>query len=214
MFQLLQQLLIKSLTMMPSSFRGSETQETGILAQPDHFLILILSLFLFASCSDLSEYDNQQVQTTLNDTLVTTTESWDIEMLLMKEGNARIFLEGSYAISYQSPDRKETRISGPVYVQLFDSSGAVETEAWSKRAVYLDSESEFELYDSVRVETVTDRKLFTDYLLWSQQTDSITSPRFVTIITPTDSISGRGFSGLTDLSTYVIEEPRGRVRID
>lgn len=184
------------------------------MAQPDYFLILIFSLFLFASCNDLSEYDNQQVQNTLNDTLVTTTESWDIEMLLMKEGNARIFLEGSYAISYQSPERKETRISGPVYVQLFDSSGAVETEAWSKRAVYLDSESEFELYDSVRVETVTDRKLFTDYLLWSQQTDSITSPRFVTIITPTDSISGRGFSGLTDLSTYVIEEPRGRVRID
>lgn len=199
---------------MHSSFRGSETRETGILVQPDHFLILIFSLFLFASCSDLSEYDNQQVQTTLNDTLVTTTESWDIEMLLMKQGNARIFLEGSYAISYQSPERKETRISGPVYVQLFDSSGAVETEAWSKRAVYLDSESEFELYDSVRVETVTNRKLFTDYLLWSQQTDSITSPRFVTIITPTDSISGRGFSGLTDLSTYVIEEPRGRVRID
>lgn len=176
--------------------------------------ILLVSLLLAGACTDLSEYDSEQVRSTLNDSLITSTESWGVEMVLMQKERARILIEGSYAISYQSRDRRETHIDGPVYVQLFDTTGAVETEAWSLRAVYMEKKSEFELYDSVRVLTNSDRELYTDYLVWSQKTDRITSPRFVTIITPTDSISGRGFDGLTDLSSYTIEEPRGRLIID
>lgn len=135
-------------------------------------------------------------------------------MMLMRDGKSRVLIEGSYAISYQMPERKETHIDGPVYVQLFDSTGAIETEAWSKRAVYFDSKSEFELFDSVRVLTQTNRELYSDFLKWSDATDRITSDRFVTIITPKDSISGRGFDGLTDLSNYTIDEPRGRFLVD
>ncbi len=173
-----------------------------------------LSFFLFTACGELSDFDARQIQSTLNDSLTTTTESWDVEMLLMKDGRSRIKIDGSYAISYQMPNRKETHIDGPVYVQLYDSAGVLETEAWSKRAVYLESNSEFELFDSVRVQTVTDRELYSDYLKWSERTDRITSPEFVTIITPSDSIAGRGFNGLTDLSNYTIDEPRGRFLVD
>ncbi len=180
-----------------------------------HIITLFLvSLLIAGACSDLSDYDSEQVQSTLNDSLITTTESWDVKMTLMQQERARIYIEGSYAITYQGRDRAETHIDGPVYVQLFDTTGSVETEAWSNRAVYMETKSEFELYDSVRVLTNTDRELYSDFLVWSQKTDRITSPRFVTIITPADSISGRGFDGLTDLSEYIIEEPRGRRIID
>lgn len=166
------------------------------------------------SCAELSDFDTQQIQSSLNDSLTTTTESWDVEMMLMKDGRSRVSIDGSYAISYQMPERKETHIDGPVYVQLFDSTGAVETEAWSKRAIYYDAKSEFELYDSVKVLTTTNRELYSDFLKWSDITDRITSDRIVTIITPSDSISGRGFDGLTDLSSYTIDEPRGRFLVD
>lgn len=135
-------------------------------------------------------------------------------MMLMRNGKSRVLIEGSYAISYQMPERKETHIDGPVYVQLFDSTGSVKTEAWSKRAIYFDSKSEFELFDSVRVLTTTERELYSDFLKWSDVTDRITSDRIVTIITPKDSISGRGFDGRTDLSNYTIDEPRGRFLVD
>lgn len=175
--------------------------------------LLLFALLLFG-CSELSDYDSRQVQSALNDSLTTTTESWDVEMKLMQDGRTRILVDGTYAVSYQQRDRKQTNIDGPVYVQLYDSLGQLETEAWSKRAVYLESEREFELYDSVRVQTVEERELYTEYLVWSQDTDRITSPDFVIIITPTDSIAGRGFDGLTDLSSYTITEPRGRVIVD
>jgi LPS export ABC transporter protein LptC len=176
--------------------------------------IILASLLLAGACTDLSDYDSEQVRSTLHDTLLTSTESWDVEMVLMQQERARILIEGSYAVTYQGKERQETHIHGPVYVQLFDTTGAVETEAWSKRAVYQEHRNEFELYDSVRVLTNTERELYTDFLTWSQRTDLITSPRYVTIITPTDSISGRGFEGFTDLSEYTIDEPRGRLIVD
>ncbi len=184
------------------------------ILEPRSIFILPLLLLFSAACTDLSEFDKSQVDSSLNDSLVVTTESWDIEMMLLQEGKARILIEGSYAITYSSPDVRETRISGPVYVQLFDTLGAVETEAWSERAVYLEEDGDFELFDSVRVETQTNRQLYSDYLKWSQETDRISTPYFVTIITPADSIAGRGFDGLTDLSSYTITEPRGRVTVD
>ena len=189
-------------------------REIATLVQRSIFPALFLAVFMFASCSELSEYDTQQISSYLNDSLTTTTESWDVEMMLMRDGKSRVLIEGSYAISYQMVDRKETHIDGPVYVQLYDSAGTVETEAWSKRAIYFDSRSEFELFDSVRVKTRSDNELYSDFLKWSDASDRITSDRFVTIITPRDSISGRGFSGPTDLSTYNIEEPRGRFTVD
>ena len=189
-------------------------QVTGISVLRNLLPLSILSILIAGACSDLSEYDSEQVRTSLQDSLIYTTESWDVEMVLMKEGSARILIEGSYAITYHTPDRKETQIQGPVYVQLFDTLGNVETEAWSKRAVYFEVRSEFELYDSVQVLTNQQREMYTDFLVWTEQTDRITSPRFVTIITPTDSIAGRGFDGLTDLTEYTIDEISGRLQVD
>lgn len=175
--------------------------------------LLFITLTIF-SCSELSEYDSKQIQTVINDSLITTTESWDVEMVLTQDGQKRIYIEGSYAINYQKEEEKRTNISGPVYVQIYDSTGAIESEAWSKRAIYLEKQAEFELYDSVRVRTINDRRLYSEFLKWTQNTDEITSPNFVTIITPSDSISGRGFEGLTDLSSYTIIEPRGRWMVE
>ena len=199
---------------MHLSFPGLATREIATLAQRSIIPSAFIALLLFASCSELSEYDAQQINSYLNDSLTTTTESWDVEMMLMRDGNARVLIEGSYAISYQMPEKKETHITGPVYVQLFDSTGAVETEAWSKRAIYFDTKRAFELFDSVRVLTQTERQLYSDFLRWSDVSDRITSDRIVTIITPKDSISGRGFDGMTDLSNYTIDEPRGRFLVD
>jgi len=177
-------------------------------------LFLALILLFFQACTELSEFDDQQVKSALNDSLLTTTESWDVILTILKNERRQVVIEGSYALNIQEKEREETRIKGPVYVQLFDSTGSIETEAWSKRAVYLAARNEFELYDSVRVKTSENRRLRSEYLKWSQLTEEITSPQFVTIVTPSDSIAGRGFTGTTDLSTYTIDEPRGRLIVE
>jgi hypothetical protein len=89
------------------------------------------------SCTDLSEYDEAQVRTTLHDSLIYTTESWDVEMVLMQEGRTRMLIEGSYAISYHEEERKHTKIDGPVYVQIYDSLGTLKRKPGVKEPFIL-----------------------------------------------------------------------------
>jgi LPS export ABC transporter protein LptC len=178
------------------------------------YIFILPFLLILGACSELTDYDNEQIQSALQDSLLTTTESWDVQMTLMEQGVRKVQIEGSHAVTYSRPGNKKTLINGPVYVQLFDTAGVMETEAWSRRAIYHEERSEFELFDSVRVVTVQNNRLFSEYLMWEKKTGQITSPGFVLVITLTDSIAGRKFTGTTDLVDYIIEEPRGESIVD
>lgn len=196
------------------SYRDWVMQETVTLEQVLKYGLILTTALISFSCTELSEYDSQRVQEALNDSLLSTTESWDVTIKMMSDARTRMLIEGSHAVQYHSEENKRTVIEGPVYIQLFDSLGALETEAWSKRAIYHEAEREFELFDSVRVQTVTDRSLYSEYLKYMQESERISSPGFVTIITPKDSITGSGFNGETDLQPYTIYEISGQVTVD
>lgn len=166
-----------------------------------------------SSCGDLSEEESEQVDEALRDSLTSTTESWNIDMEVIEEGSKKVRLWGSYAATYTG-DRNETRIKGPVTIHVFDSTGAVDTEVFSDRATYLSEDAVFELYGNVRVNTADNRQLESEYLEWQQSDNSIQTPKFVIVKTPTDSIAGTGFEGDTDLIDYTIKEPKGRVIVD
>lgn len=193
-------------------------QVIGILAPHKTYKALLVSISLTIlmgiSCSDLSREDTQKVNEALNDSLVSSTETWDLDMTLIEEGVKKVRVKGSYAATFNLPKLKETRIKGPVHIDVFDSSGAVKTEVESDRAVYRAEESEFELFGNVRVDTREGRHLESEYLKWNQADNNISTPQFVIITTPQDSIAGKGFTGTADLSTYTIKEPKGRVIVD
>lgn len=190
-----------------------ESGATAWEAQGRSLISLLLFFMLFSACTELSDFDTSQIESSLRDSLLTTQESWDVNLTLMENSLRRVNIQGDYSISYQREDREETLIEGGVYVRLFDGEGELEAEAWSLQAIYHAEEREFELIDSVRV--ITDqRRLYTEYLKWSQESDLITSDRFVTIITPTDSLTGSGFSGNTDLTRSEIINLSGQVTVD
>ena len=175
-------------------------------------LTLTLTLTLH-SCSDLSEFDRTQVQSAMLDSLVTTTESMDVDMTLFRDQHAQLRIRAAKATTYQSPVRKQIEFQGPVSIILFDADSTAAT-ATSGRALYHEQKGEFELFDQVQILSQKDRQLQSDYLKWIEKEDKILSPEFVIITTPTDSIAGYGFSGTIDLSEYTITQPRGRVLID
>jgi LPS export ABC transporter protein LptC len=166
------------------------------------------------SCTELSQKDARQVNEAVNDSLISSTETWDLDMTLIEEGLKKVRVKGSYAATFNLPELKETRIKGPVYIDIYDSLGAVKTEVKSSRAIYRAEESEFELFGNVQVDTRDNRHLESEYLKWNQADNKITTPQFVIITTPSDSIAGTGFTGTTDLSNYTIKEPKGRVIVN
>jgi LPS export ABC transporter protein LptC len=176
-------------------------------------LILLLPC-LFSGCSDLSDYDKQQIEEALADSLLNVTESWDIAMRLMEDEQLKVKINGRKASTYSDSEQKETVIEGPVHISVFDSTGVMSTTVNCDRAIYYSTTSSFEFFGDVRVHTKDDRRMRSTYLKWTRNDNLIQTDKFVTIITPSDSLTGTGFEGTTDLEEYTITHPSGDVTVD
>lgn len=203
---------------MHLSFPDWVMQVTDILAQHNHLAAFVISVLLAGtigvSCGEISNDQKKKIDEALKDSLVSTTESWDVDMEIIENGVKKVRVQGSYAATYATRERNETHIRGPVYIHVFDSLSNIKTRVQSDRAIYRTKEAEFELFGDVQVDTDDNRHLESEYLMWDQNDNSISTPRFVIVTTPTDSIAGTGFEGTTDLTNYTIRNPRGRVIYD
>lgn len=181
-----------------------------------HRLLFRIALCLLvtagiAACSEISETQSERVREALSDSLLSTTETWNPDMELIEDTLNKVRLRGEYAATYSFQGKRETRIRGPVDIQVFDSTGAVDIRVQSDRAIYRPEASEFEFFGNVRVRTRSERKMRSEYLKWNRINNSIETPKFVIITTPTDSLAGTGFTSNSDLTDYTIKNPSGRV---
>lgn len=174
---------------------------------------LITALFSFG-CTELSEYENKQVNKALSDSLFTLTESWDVEMEILEEGNLKLKLTGSRAVSIKNEAENITKISGPVNITIFNEEGNPETNVYADSANHLPGKSVFEMYGNVKVNTSGNRELRSDYLQWERNKDRVSTPEFVIFISPPDSIAAQGFFGNSDLTNYTLNQGGGRTIIE
>ena len=179
-----------------------------------HIIFLSLLLLLANNCGELTEYENQQVQEALSDSLFTTTESWGINMEIMEEGKLKLKLTGSYAASIKNENQNITKISGPVYIEIFDEEGKPDTFVETDSAIHLPDKAAFEMFGNVRVDAPEGKKLRSEYLKWERERDRVSTPEFVIFISPPDSIAAEGFFGNSDLTNYTLNEGGGRAVIE
>lgn len=193
-------------------------QVIDTLEQHNTLSTLLLSLLLLtaviSSCGELSQKQSKQVDQALKDSLTSTTETWGVDMKIMEDGIKKIRLRGSYAATYTKDNQNETHIDGPVKIQVFDTTGAIKTHVFSDRAIYQAEKAIFEFYGNVKVNTDNGRHLESEYLKWQQDDNKISTPKFVIVTTPTDSIAGTGYESNSDLTNYTIKEPKGRVIVN
>ncbi len=179
--------------------------------------LAILFMILSAGCTKLSEYDSARRDLAVNDSLVQTTESWGSSLTLMDKEQIRVRIQADHSFTWHNSDNQDTQLEGNVKVEILDSLGSVTTTATSGKAIYHAREGEFELFESVYVlseGTDGQRFLRSEYLFWDDENDRISSTQLVTIVTPTDSLTGTQFESTTDLKQYTILSPRGRSKVD
>jgi len=176
--------------------------------------VLLLMSFFFTACTDLSDYDRERVRDAMADSLLSVTESRNIRMELIEDGQRIVSVHSPFAATYTREGRSETDMRDSVYVAVLDSTGAIETEVTSRSARYLGHQSEFHFRDDVLVWTRDGRRLRTEYLEWSQGDRSIYTPDFVIIVTEADSITGYGLTGTDDLSSYRLTEVTGEFDLE
>ncbi len=193
-------------------------QAIVILEQNKQFIfpaILLLFAFLVTGCGgELSHKEKQKIKSALADSLLATTETWNVDMEIIEDGVKKVHLTGSYAATFNTHKVNETRIKGPVFIEVFDTSGSVKTRVNARRAVYHSEKAMFELFGDVDVRSQSGRTLHSEYLKWDQSENRISTQKFVIITTANDSLAGTGFRGAADLSRYTILEPSGQVVLE
>lgn len=175
--------------------------------------LLLAGILSVVGCTELSDYENKQVNKALSDSLFTLTESWDVDMEILEEGQLKLKLTGSYAVSIKNEAENITRISGPVNITIFDEEGNPDIYVYADSAIHLPVKSVFEMYGNVKVNTSEDRELRSDFLRWERNKDRVSTNEFVIFITPPDSIAAEGFFGNSDLTNYTLNRGGGRTVI-
>jgi LPS export ABC transporter protein LptC len=176
-------------------------------------LISAAAICLLAACG-LSERDTAAVKDALADSLAYVSESRDIHVSIIEEGLRKVEIRAPYGTSREQPGGTEMRLSGPVSVIVRDTAGVLEVTLRADSAVYRTRDGEFHFEGNVFAQTATGRRLTAARLTWFQRTGDIASSGFVRIVTPTDSIEGRGLTGRADLSQYVLLDLSGTISLD
>jgi len=197
-------------------------------AMPDTFkwrssatVASMLTMVLLSGCQPIESQATLDPQTL--DSLIHSRviDKPNLELLV---GDLRqMRLQSDQAIMWtERGDRNEdyTDLEGGVKIEAFDSSGTVTATATAQRARYIPEELRLTLFDSVVVTSIDrqdpsiQRTLYAQTLYWNADSNLISSTQTVTILTPTDSITGTEFRSSTDLKRYTILSPRGRSEVD
>jgi len=177
-------------------------------------LLFGLFFMVMTACGELSEYENKQVEEALNDSLLSTTESWDINMEVLEDEMLKMTLKGSYAATINMLNLNITKISGPVYIEMFNEDGQADTFISADSAVHKPLVGQFELFGNVLVKAPGGKRLQTEYLKWDRFKDRVSTPEFLVIVTERDSIAAIGLDGDSDLTNYTLREVTGETVID
>ncbi len=100
-------------------------------------------------------------------------------------------------------------LDGGIKAQRYNSKG-IETD-WmtSTSGEVYEREQRIMAYGNVVVKSDSGIVLYADTLIYNPKIDKVISDGFVIIVTPTDSITGYGFSAASDLSNWEIKNTSG-----
>lgn len=188
--------------------------EIATLARSRLGLGALLLCYFLSTCSTVDEYDTNRINAVLIDSLINSTESWNIELSIIEDDHRIVRINAPYATTTQTDTGSVTLIGGNVYIQVFDTNFTLTRQIWSKHLQYQSHKNYFEFIDSVRILTLDNKRLTTDFLIWNQATSRISTASFTVITTPTDSIAGYGLLANDDLSEYIIKDVTGTVSIE
>ncbi len=197
-------------------------------AMPDTFkwrssatVASMLTMVLLSGCQPIESQATLDPQTL--DSLIHSRVIDQPNLELLVGDLRQMRLQSDQAIMWtERGDRNEdyTDLEGGVKIEAFDSSGTVTATATAQRARYIPEELRLTLFDSVVVTSIdrqdpsVQRTLYAQTLYWNADSNLISSTQTVTILTPTDSITGTEFRSSTDLKRYTILSPRGRSEVD
>ncbi len=100
-----------------------------------------------------------------------------------------------------------------LHLQFYSDSMKVQSDLTAGYGISYDKSDQMIARNNVVVNNIYGEKLETEELIWDQNTEKISSEKFVKITTRDEIIFGDGFESNDDLSNYKIKKIRGTLQV-
>ncbi len=173
--------------------------------------IIIGVLVFIISC----ENDIKEVQelTAKQDSAIMSAK--EIEMKYTINGELQVFVKAPLLNKYVEQDGK-SYIDFPKGMDLtfYDEFGNISSTLKSNYSIYWESDGIWEAKYDVEAVNEKGEKLNTEYLIWHQETEKISSDKFVTMTTNDGVIYGDGFVSNQNFTSWELINGRGVINVD
>lgn len=162
-------------------------------------ILFLVSLFLFQFCS------SKRVKPSINVNLeigeMPSQESWNSTITFSDSGKTKAILWAGHLKKFD--EKRETFMDENIKVDFYDQNEIQTSTLTSKNGRVDESTNNLYAIDSVVVssDSVIIR---TDEMMWRNKDRKIVSDKFVTVISPNETIKGYGFESDQSLRNYVI----------
>lgn len=141
-------------------------------------------------------------------------ESWGVVFHISEDGNPRVDIAAGHAAEYAPADSSYVLLTDEqgderVLVHLFDARGDSSAVLTAHRIRYYEDFNRFVALGDVQVRTADEKRLWTEKLIWLEESRSIRAPGFARLSTPKENITGYDLTADEDLSTYRLGEVTG-----
>ena len=171
-------------------------------------LIIFLLLPVFYSCeNDITEINKIA---SLEDAQIEVGKK--IELLYSSNGKVRARLIAPELLRHRTKT-PFTEMPKGLKMYFYNDSMVSESKLTAKYGISYEKSNEMIVRDSVVVINLKGEKLETEELVWNEQTQKITSSKFVKIQTKDEIIYGDGMEANSDLTNYKIKKIRGTIRL-
>ncbi len=160
-------------------------------------LILLLSLL---SCNNPKVIP--LVDTSLDVKNLPTQESWNSKVIFSDSGVTKAILHAGHLRVFDK--EQETLMDKNIKVEFYNPEFKITSVITAKRGKVNDVTKDLYAIDSVVAVSDSGTVVTTDELIFRDRDKKLISDKYVTIISPTETIKGYGFESDQDLMNYVV----------
>jgi len=168
------------------------------------YIIAVLMLFSTGCGSDA---ENREILSHEKEEILPDQEAQPFEIVLTRRGIKNAHVNSGY-MSYYSAEEKYI-LSDSVTADFFDENENHISRLTSLEATIDDAQRIYVAEKNVVVVSDTGVTLLTEKLFWNIETEKIFTDDFVTIITESDTVYGKGFESDRSLKNYEIKKATG-----
>lgn len=178
------------------------------------FIIIPLFWGIIVSVYSCKQGDIEKINA-ITQELNLPSQAWEeVEMQYTKSGQTNIVVYANEANRYGDIEKPYMEFSQGLYVEFYDSLGAISSTIQSDYALFNEDENLWTARNNVEATNAEGDTLNTELLYWDMSIKKIYSDKYVKVISKDDIIHGNGFEAKQNFSNWKVKNITGTFNVN